>query len=412
MKRFMILMLIVFNVQAAAAEIDGKPWTCHTIDDSSDGADGVKIADINADGLLDVTTGWEEGGVTRVYLNPGAAKVKEKWPAVTIGNTPSVEDAVFVDLDGDGAIDVVSSCEGDEKSMRVHWAPKMKEGLLEPERWKQEVIAASKVADQQWMYAMPAQIDGQRGVDLVAGSKNKGAQVGWLESPENPRDLSAWKWHPIAPAGWIMSIWPVDMDADGDADVVVSDRRGKMRGCHWFENPGQGEEQKQMWKPHSMGAHDKEVMSMCLADLDHDGLQDALVAVKDMNILWLRRLDAAGKSWETHVINADHGAGNTRAVRVANLTRDHHADLLVTTWIADGKHGVFWLEGDGTPLDGGWKFHQISGTEKGSKFDRIELLDIDGDGGLDLLTCEENEGPSSRGMGVIWYRNPLGKVQY
>ena len=72
---------------------------------------------------------------------------------------------------------------------------------------------------------------------------------------------------------------------------------------------------------------------------------------------------------------------------------------------------MFWLEGDGTPLDGGWKPRQISGIEKGSKFDRIELLDIDQDGGLDLLTCEENEGPGSRGMGVIWYRNPIGKAQ-
>lgn len=27
------------------------------------------------------------------------------------------------------------------------------------------------------------------------------------------------------------------------------------------------------------------------------------------------------------------------------------------------------------------------------------------------LTREENEGEGSRGMGVIWYRNPIGKAQ-
>ena len=41
-------------------------WKVHTIDASSSGADGVKLADINNDGLLDITTGWEEGGLTKI----------------------------------------------------------------------------------------------------------------------------------------------------------------------------------------------------------------------------------------------------------------------------------------------------------------------------------------------------------
>ena len=34
------------------------------IDASSRGADGVRLADVNGDGLMDITTGWEEGGIT------------------------------------------------------------------------------------------------------------------------------------------------------------------------------------------------------------------------------------------------------------------------------------------------------------------------------------------------------------
>ena len=56
--------------------------------------------DVNDDGLSDIATGWEEGGKVRVYLHPGPAKVKEAWPAVTVGQVRSPEDAVFVDLDG------------------------------------------------------------------------------------------------------------------------------------------------------------------------------------------------------------------------------------------------------------------------------------------------------------------------
>ncbi len=33
-------------------------------------------------------------------------------------------------------------------------------------------------------------------------------------------------------------------------------------------------------------------------------------------------------------------------------------------------------------------------------------MDLDGDGDLDVLTCEEDYGENSAGLGVIWYENP------
>ena len=98
----------------------GRPWDRHTIDNSSQGADGVDLGDVNGDGLLDIVTGWEEGGQIRVYLHPGKEKVKQKWPAVTVGKVQKPEDATFVDLDGDGIFDVVSATEGETKTIFVH----------------------------------------------------------------------------------------------------------------------------------------------------------------------------------------------------------------------------------------------------------------------------------------------------
>jgi len=384
----------------------GPEWACHVIDASSRGADGVKVADVNGDGLGDIATGWEEGGLTRVYLHPGRAKVKAAWPAVTVGRTPSVEDAAFVDLDADGAPDVVSCCEGRRRAVLVHWAPKDPADLLDGGKWTQAVLPESENR-MQWMFAWGMQVDGRHGVDVIAGGKGKGAAVGWFEAPADPRDLKGWRWHPISDAGWIMSIWPRDVDGDGRTDVVVSDRYGPLRGCRWLRNPGAGPAQARPWANHFIGAKGRQVMSMALADLDADGLEDALVAAGGSRVLFLRRLDKAGRTWRTHEIGADFGCGNPRAVAVGDLNGDGRPDIALTTWNARGRHGVLWLEYRRRPTDRAWTPHAVSGTEKGIKYDRIELGDLDGDGDLDLLTCEESEG--RRGLGVVWYENPSAR---
>ena len=65
------------------------------------------------------------------------------------------------------------------------------------------------------------------------------------------------------------------------------------------------------------------------------------------------------------------------------------------------KPGITWLK----KIEGKWKAFDLGGP-KGTKFDRIELLDVDRDGDLDVITCEKNAGAKSMGLGLIWYENP------
>src|SRR5687768_7144553 len=78
------------NGTARASELksnapEGPGWRRHTIDDSSLGPDGVRLGDINGDGLPDVATPWEQGGKVVVYLNPGKTAVKEHWRQIVVG---------------------------------------------------------------------------------------------------------------------------------------------------------------------------------------------------------------------------------------------------------------------------------------------------------------------------------------
>jgi hypothetical protein len=395
---------------AQTPALEGKPWARHVIDDASRGCDGVRFLDINGDGLLDCVTGWEQGGQVRACLNPGKANVRRRWPSVMVGKVGSPEDAVFVDLDGDGNIDVVSACEGKTNAVFVHWAPtpafKGGEWLLDPLAWKTEAFPAVQGMCQ-WMFCEPMQIDGKGGTDLVIGGKNKNGQIGWLEAPADPRNLSAWKYHPLLQAGWVMSLVAVDMNGDTRLDILVSDRRGKASGCLWLENPGPGPEQTQPWKVHRIGPAGDEVMFLEFADLDKDGRRDVLVPTFNRKLHFFRGLaplaPGGPPAWEQRRIAFPSSAGSGKAIRVADVNLDGKLDLVLATANAEKAHGIVWMSYRSSPLDEVWDVHDISGLE-GIKFDLIQLIDLDGDGDLDVINTEESTG--GKGLGVVWYENP------
>lgn len=403
----------------------------HVIDNTSRGPDGVRLADANGDSLPDIATGFEQGGVTRVYLHPGHAKVREPWPMVTTGNTRDAEDAVLVDLDGDGAMDVVTCCEGKTKSVFVSWAPADKARFLHASAWKCEAVPAL-AGKAMWMFCLPLQIDGKRGIDLVIGSKAGGKQgalkspFGWLESPENPRDLGSWTWHPITDVGWTMGIESTDMDGDGDTDLILTDRYGNNTGCHWLENDvaaevtrlraDGGERQtieipdassrRQLpmggWKPHAIGAIGENCMFFALADLDADGLQDVAVITMANKLHAIRRLNREGTQWhDSEVPLPSDIIGRGKGIAVGDFDLDGRMDLVVSFEMSTApRHSLIWLSSDGSPFGGKWTWHELSGI-KGVKNDQVRLADLDADGDLDALTTEEITN-----LGVIWYENP------
>lgn len=376
-------------------------WTRHTIDDTGKGADGARFGDLNGDGLPDIVTPWEEGGVVRAYLHPGFPNAREKWPAVTIGNVKSPEDAVFVDLDGDGNLDVISSTEGNDRSIYFHWAPKRERLLLES-AWVTAPLSAAKDR-MRWMFAAPNDIDGKNGIDFFAGGKRPDAAVGWFEAPLEARNVDGWQWHPLREVGWLMSLIPVDMDGDGDTDLLLSDRMGTKRGILWLEHPGH-DSVHGPWKEHSIGAvNQSEVMFLTYEDLDGDGLKDVIAAVKPQHLEFYRRLNPKGDFAEPVNIPFPAGAGTAKGVAVGDLNGDGVADLVISCEHAEGdKRGVLALVAAGDRETRSYLPWDISGIA-GTKFDLVKLVDVDGDGDLDVITCEEAES-----LGVFWYENPAG----
>ena len=397
------------GASSAGAADRGPAWAMHVIDDSSAGADGVKLADVNGDGLQDLAVGWEQGGISRAYLNPGPDAAADPWPAVTVGPADDVEDAVFADLDGDGAVDVISSAEGGTRGVFIHWAPPDPADYLDPGAWTTQIIPAT--TGLRWMYAEPMQVDGRYGLDLIAGGKDGGAMVGWLEAPANPRDTAAWQLHEMCDVGWTMSIIPKDMDSDGDEDVVVTDRYNYvgLRGARWLENPGTGSPlQMNPWTNRFIGGQGDEVMLSAMEDLDEDGWDDLIVPMRDPNGLsFFRRTDLFSNSWAEYPIQVPSDVGTCKAAGVGDVDLDGDPDVVLSFANSDGVSGVVWLSYPSSPFDPVWDDHEISGP-LGTKYDVVQLLDLDADGDADVITTEESTGDG--GLGVIWYENPTMTV--
>jgi hypothetical protein len=361
-------------------------WTRHAIDESLRGADGVRLADFDGDGLADIVTGWEESGIIRLYLNPGPNKAPSHWPAVSVGRSPSPEDAVPVDVDQDGNLDILSCHEGKTRKVLVHFnRADHPDELLTESNWETDEF--SQLSGQAWMFAVPIALNGSRR-GIVIGSKGSQASITLLLSPENASaDLSLWKTIRLRDAGWIMSLRVWDIDADGDQDVVFSDRKGNLRGVGWLQQPG---DPSMPWIEHSIGGGDQEVMFLDVV-AEPDRRQAPTILVSTRNSIWIEYQHRDGQ-WiglaSPNPAAVPHGKAIARlSPRELVMTANTHSGGV------DRLPGV-WLRREQQP------WHAIGGGQ-GGKYDRIEVIDLNGDRHPDVLTCEERQN-----LGVIWYENP------
>jgi len=341
---------------------EGTSWVRDTADGGISGADAVLLADLDLDSDLDiVVAGRDANDVLWIENENGSGSV---WSTHVIdSNFDGATSVALADFDGDGDPDVVSSAFDDDL---IGWWENL-EG--DASSWGNDRTVASGLNG--ILDAEAADVDGDGDMDVI-GAASLDDELLWVENVDGVG--GQWSQRNISvDALGVSDVVPVDLDADGDVDVVASSPDGD--DVSWWENvDGTGSE----WIRHEVETALDGVVSVVVADLDGDGFLDLAGAGEDAGeVRWWRNSDGVGILWETFVV--DSQATLAVGLRSADLDGDGDLDLAGT---AGGDSPVQWWE-NRIAEDLDWKGRTIYGGLNATI--GLALGDLDGDFDIDVV---------------------------
>jgi tetratricopeptide (TPR) repeat protein len=223
-------------------------------------------------------------------------------------------------------------------------------------------------------WAVDIEADGD--LDIVLGAKSGDPTV-----LRNNGDGTFLPIHPFAGVSGIRQFAWADLDGDGNPDAALIDGSEHL---HIFMNERQGQ-----FRERPVPANLPLIKAIAVADANNDGVLDLLVVQTDGAIVRISDRDE-GQSWETaeiaHVPSAQAFLAGDVRLRVADLDNNGALDLFLGPTTSNGAGGaLIWL-GD----DNG-KFTLLD-HPAGPAF-VFDAADVSGKGKLDLLGLSADGHP-------------------
>jgi len=364
----------VIDLGSEIAGDDAIVFRKHTLDLGC--SETVTVADINLDGRLDIVAGesWYEQLPSEE--GRGLRFVKHKFRELGYSDF-YLEDLsdLAIDVTGNGYPDIVS-CSYWSKPLSW-WENPGKSGGP----WREHLIETGSPVEFAFLVDI---LNTGKPLQLLPQFGNREFPLSWYELG-GAGAAEPWIKHVISPMSWGHGIGAGDVNGDGRTDIITP------KG--WFEAPP--DPRQGAWTFHPdfvMG----DTIFIFVEDINRDGVPDLVTALgHEYGIFWYeQKRDSTGKrTWEKHLI--DDGFSQAHAMTLVDLNGDGRRDIVTGKRFYAHEHdpganeplGLYWYE----PFDSRgrvqWRRHIIDYSTRTGAGLQIPVVDLDGDGDLDIVVA-------------------------